>query len=464
MAVRSHQISSEFLRMVAGNIFIFTELLGVRPTWQQWQVLEAVQRGDKRIAVRSGQGPGKSMVSAIIGLWRLLNEEHKLLVVAPTMAQSKTVWLAQARKLINNQSCHPGLKRFYQFSATNIGCFGRKAEDWGAMLYTASTSSEKVQGQHAKNMDVIFEEASGISAEIEEQYEGTMKNPNALWLKIGNPNTRSCKFFDCFHRDRHKWTTFAWNAEETPDSDWFSQKANLEMLEKYGRDSDVYRIRVLGEFPHSDPDCIMSIEDLEGCFDRGRFIELSGTVNSQGVLDRQFGLDFARFGGDENVMYQRQGFAVRNWKFWAHAEPSEAVRHAFSLQKSAGWTNRGTLYVPDAGGMGQGVMHMFSEGEKRFYEFHTQRAAADSKTYDNALTEAAFGLRDLARAKKLYLPDDDLLVQQLTTRVYNMTKKGKICVEGKSDMKKRGFDSPDRAESLQMCYYDRGELAMEFAS
>jgi len=427
-------------------------------------VLEAVQRGDKRIAVRSGQGPGKSMVSAIIGLWRLLNEDHKLLVVAPTMAQTKTVWLAQARKLIMSPDCHPAFKRFYQFAAESIACFGKDKADWGAMLYTASTSAEKSQGQHAKSMDVIFEEASGISAEIEEQYEGTMKNPNALWLKIGNPNSRACKFFDCFHRDKSAWTTFAWNAEETPDSEWFSQLSNVKLASKYGRDSDVYRVRVLGEFPHTDPNCIMSINDLQDCFDESRFIKLSGMVNPQGILDRQFGLDFARFGGDENSLFQRQGYAVRDWKFWSHADPSVAVRHAFKLQKAAGWNDDNTLFVADAGGIGQGVMHMFTDEDKRIHEFHTQHVAADSKTYDNAMTEAAFHLRDLAKAGKLYLPDDDLLVQQLTTRVYHMTKQNKICLEGKDEMKKRGFESPDRAESAQMCFYDRSELEMQFAS
>jgi hypothetical protein len=463
MASRSTQISSEFLRMIASDIFVFTHLLGVEPTWQQWQALEAVQRGDKRIAIKSGQGPGKSMISAVIGLWRLLTPDHKLLLVAPTMAQAKTVWLAQCRKLVNSPKAHPALKKIYQFAATNIGVLGHRAEDWGAMLYTASTSSEKVQGQHAENMDVFFEEASGISHEIEEQYEGTMSNPNALFFKIGNPNTRSCKFFDCFNKDKRKWTHFTWNAEETPSSKWFSPLRNFELEEKYGRDSDVYRVRVLGEFPHSDPNCVLSMEDLQDCFDESRKLELFGTVNSKGMLDRQFGMDFARFGGDENVLFMRQGYAVRDWKFWAHVDPSTCVRHGFKLQSRAGWTNKDTLYVGDAGGIGQGVMHMFSDAGKQVHEFHTQHRASDYKTYDNAATEAAFRIKDLAKAGRLWLPEDSLLIDQLTTRVYNMTKKGKIILETKDEHKKRGFDSPDRADAFQMCFYDKTDLELQFA-
>lgn len=41
----------------------------------------------------------------------------------------------------------------------------------------------------------------------------------------------------------------------------------------------------------------------------------------------------------------------------------------------------------------------------------------------------------------LQLPDDDVLTSQLTSRKWSMTSKGKILLESKKDMKKRGLKS-----------------------
>ena len=42
------------------SILAFCRAMGFKPTWQQKQLLDAVQRGIKKIAVKSGQGPGKT--------------------------------------------------------------------------------------------------------------------------------------------------------------------------------------------------------------------------------------------------------------------------------------------------------------------------------------------------------------------------------------------------------------------
>lgn len=456
MASRKAELYGDFMKLIASDIYILADAIGFQPSWQQKQGMDAIMRGDRKIAIKSGQGPGKTIFSSVAGLFRLLqNENHKLLLVAPTMHQAKSVWLAQVRKLVNSQKAHPIFRKIFDCTATEVRVMGRPASDWGAMLNTASTTSEKAQGQHAENMDVFFEEASGISAELVEQYEGTMTNPNALFLQIGNPNQRTSPFFNCFHRDKHKWSCYTWNAEETPASKWFNPERNVELADKYGRTSDVYRVRVLGEFPHSDPDAIMSHEDLEGCFDRKRMIELSGTYNLFDILPMQFGLDLARFGGDENVVFQRQGYAVRNWEFWPHKDPNEVVLETFQWQRKSGWSDQECLYTVDASGIGQGVLYRFEENRKNFYEFHNHSSAYMGGEYDNQITEALFHVRDLAREKKLYIPEDPVLIEQLTSRVYHFTKKNLIVAESKDEYKKRtGLESPDRAEALSYCFYD----------
>ncbi|WP_405117956.1 hypothetical protein MHB43_21525 [Paenibacillus sp. FSL H8-0317] len=57
----------------------------------------------------------------------------------------------------------------------------------------------------------------------------------------------------------------------------------------------------------------------------------------------------------------------------------------------------------------------------------------------------------------LQLPDDDVLTSQLTARKWSMTSKGKILLESKKDMKKRGLKSPDRADAYVLTF---GEYLM----
>ncbi|WP_238353835.1 hypothetical protein [Paenibacillus sp. 23TSA30-6] len=58
----------------------------------------------------------------------------------------------------------------------------------------------------------------------------------------------------------------------------------------------------------------------------------------------------------------------------------------------------------------------------------------------------------------MQLPDDDTLISQLATRKWRMTSKGKMILESKDDMKKRGLKSPDRADAFVLTF---GEFLVE---
>lgn len=435
------------------DIFKFCALMNFRPTWQQAEVLALVQAGHKRIAVKSGQGPGKTTCSVIVGLWRTLRHVDALTVVtAPTMRQAKGVWLSECRRLM--EKADPALQRFIEVTKSSVQVAGRP--DWGVRLVTA-TRAENAQGLHQDNLSVIVEEASGIERDIIEQFQGTLTNEDALLFMIGNPNTRSCAFFDCFNSQRHRWATLTLNAEESP----IVSRENIEhMREVYGEDSDVYRIRVLGEFPLMDPNCVISSEDCERATDKRRFLECVKMHRSNGGgLAKQFGIDLARFGSDESVIYRRLGNAVMpDWRTFSKVEPGHVIEHAFKMQSEAMWSDKECWYVPDAGGMGQGVMSKLYDARKQVFEFHTQ-GASSKPDYANRMTEAWFHVADLFKKGHIYIPKDNRLIQQLSTRQYHITKKGKLIVESKEDYKKRSTDeegaSPDRADALVMAFYDQ---------
>lgn len=426
-------------------------MLNFTPTWQQEQLLGLVQRGDRQIAVRSGKGPGKTTATIPIAMWRCIQDVNALtLLTAPTMRQCREVWLGEARRMLPKAD---GLiQRLFTVTQSKIELGGNP--DWGVKTVTA-TQEENAQGFHEKNMTVIFEECSGINRALVQQFEGTASNPNALLLAIGNPNTRDCSFFDFFTSQKDYWTPLHWNAEETPASEYFDPSRNTRIGNMYGYDSDIYRIQVQGEFPSTDPSCVLSSEMLQQYTDRKLMVEAS-LFKLNGKHVKQFGIDYARFGGDENTLYRRSGNAIVEWDKYAHTDPADVTDKAFLWQKLANWKNEDCMYVPDATGMGQGMMHMFYRAGKRVLEFNNGGSAANSTEYDNLMTEAIFGFKDkMAAGEKIYIPADPILLQQLSTRQYHTTKKGRLIVESKQDYMDRGHNSPDRADGFLMAMYDQ---------
>ena len=48
------------------------------------------------------------------------------------------------------------------------------------------------------------------------------------------------------------------------------------------------------------------------------------------------------------------------------------------------------------------------------------------------------------------MPNDDELIAELVAPIYKYTSTGKIKIESKEEMKKRGIKSPDRADALAL--------------
>lgn len=76
-----------------------------------------------------------------------------------------------------------------------------------------------------------------------------------------------------------------------------------------------------------------------------------------------------------------------------------------------------------------------------------------SKWMSNLTTAMWASMRDLLDNKQIVIEDDEQTVGQLSSRKYTMTSNGKLEIESKKEMKKRGLDSPDRADALALALY-----------
>jgi len=447
---------TDFIKPLQEDIFKYADALGLVLTDQQADLLKEVQRGHKRIAAKSGNGTGKTAISCVVGSWRTIQAVDALTVVtAPTMEQCRGVWLTEFGRIMDKCK-YPVLKELFKLTKSRIVVGGR--EKWNIRFRTA-TDPKRFQGIHQANLTFIVEECSGIAADIIEAIEGNLTNQNAMMIAIGNPNTRECAFFNFFNKDRSQWVCLTFSSIDSP-------LASREFIERirsiYGEDSTPWKVRVLGEFPDMDPNCIISIEDLEKCLktDRNQAIRVPRKYNSQIIPARQFGLDYARFGDDESVKVKRFGEAMLDMSYFMGLEPRNLNRSAMKDQVEMGWSNQETVFCADANGMGDGVMIDFHEAGRRVHEFKAQHKAKRSQEFANKATESWFQFAKKCHeaasgGKPVHLLNDPMMFEQLSTRQYKMSSKGLLELESKDRYKDRtSRGSPDRADAVCMAYYD----------
>ena len=481
------------LKEMQTDIYSVCRYMNFEPSWQQWDVMQAVQvatRGypspsrpsiSKRadngnlgcpwVAVKSGQGPGKTSAGAPISVFRTIQAEGAPVnVTAPTMQQCREVWLAEFCRVLGK--AHPMLQRFIVPTKSRVIVGGD--DKWGIKFVT-SARAENAQGRHHPYMTWLADEFSGIIRALCVQIEGTLSNiegedMNGMFLGFGNPNSRDCYFFDCFNIDRERWWTYTMNAEESP-SHIVSPKRNQLLADKYGRDSDIYRVRVLGEFPHSDPNTVMSSEDLEAC-SRTDPDECKsfGLHEVYGIVRpiRQIGIDFARYGGDENTVFFREGNTIVAWKTWIHTDPNDALDEIFRMRSELGWHADDPYWCFDAGGLGQGIARRIvrAAGDGKCMEFHSGSTITGSSDFFDKITEAFFTLALLVKRRQVCIPLDNRTNRQLSGRKFGVAdKRGRSCLRVESTeeyvkrvMRDAGVDvrgqiSPDRAVGIVLAYY-----------
>ena len=62
----------------------------------------------------------------------------------------------------------------------------------------------------------------------------------------------------------------------------------------------------------------------------------------------------------------------------------------------------------------------------------------------------------------MHIPDDDTLIQEITGIRYKYLSTGKLKVESKDEMKRRGQRSPDVADAFVLTFAQQGASAMGY--
>ena len=214
------------------------------------------------------------------------------------------------------------------------------------------------------------------------------------------------------------------------------------MIEQYGEDSTVARVEVLGEFPKADDDAVIPIDLARTAIDR----DVSLTA-SEPII---WGLDVARFGGDNSALCIRQGNTVFEIKTFKSMDLMQLCGAIKNLYDDATALETPQEILVDVIGLGAGVVDRLAEQNLPVRGINVAEAPSTRKNYLNLRAELWFAVKDWLVQRNCRLPNDDELVAELAAPSYKYTSTGKIKIESKDEMKKRGIKSPDKADALAL--------------
>jgi hypothetical protein len=424
------------------------ELVGksIEP-WQR-KVLQMIREGlplgkAVRIAVASGHGIGKTALVSWICLWAMSTcRDCRGVLTASNESQLASRNRAEIRKWFR---LFRG-RMFFDLTATALISADRAHEQtWRLdLLPWNEHRPESFADLHnqGRRIVVIMDEASVIPPIIWQTIEPIMTDVNTeiVWLVCGNPLHNTGPFRECFGRFAHRWQRLQVDARTVSIAD-------AAQIAEWAQDHDVnsyfFMTRVRGEFPSASALQFIPSDLVDEAMTR----EVVRQPNDPLVL----GVDVARFGDDSSVIYPRRGLDARSILPLVFQGISTDRLEDQILQFCS--QHRVEVIFIDGGGVGAGVVdHLLNRHNLPVedIQFGGRANRSDQILFANRRAEMWGAMRE--GLKYLSIPNSNELRAQLIGPEFDYNLRGEIQLEKKSDMKKRGLQSPDLADALALTF------------
>ena len=174
----------------------------------------------------------------------------------------------------------------------------------------------------------------------------------------------------------------------------------------------------------------------------------SPTLPNQGEENVVIAVDVARFGSDKSVILRRRGMAVEDIQAYRGLDTMKLAGHvanAIQLHKPA-------VVMIDEVGIGAGVVDRLREQGYHVQGVNVGMAAQDSEHYANLRAEAFWDLHNLFLRGDVTIPPDGELVGQLAGLRYTFNSLGRVVMESKEEVRRRGGASPDKADAMMLAF------------
>lgn len=396
-----------------------------------------------RMAVASGHGIGKSAITAWLACWILATRPNsKGVVTANTASQLETKTWAEITKWMKRSV----IGSLFECTSTSITS-KESPETWRMDALTCrEENAESFAGLHAASSTpfYIFDEASAIPEAVYDVAEGGLTDGEPMMFLFGNPTRNSGRFFEVFHRRAKFWDTRTIDSRTVQIT---NKKQIANWAEEYGEDSDFFKVRVRGEFPSSGADQFIPVARVREAMERG-------APESNPATCAVVGVDVARFGDDDTVIFTRigrDGVSVPLKRFHGLdtvqvvGKVKEHVRH---LRNKLGIPK---VYVfVDEGGVGGGSVDILKTDGFPVRGVNFSQSPDDKDKYPGKREEMWDRMGEWL--KEGSLQKDTELEEDLVSPTYQFDVHGRRKLESKKEMKKRGLRSPDSADALALTF------------
>jgi hypothetical protein len=449
------------------------ECIGAKPSEQQKELLMSlVNPKRKKYTARSGHGCGKDAFASWAILWFMVTRPFpKIVCVAPTKHQLRDILWAEIHKWLRQSK----VKDEFKWNSERIHHINHK-EEWFAVALSVNAKAspeeqaETLAGHHATHQLIVVDEASGVPDPVYLPLEGALTSQDNKVILIGNMTKNTGYFFDThFHPEfKNAWEKFHWSSEDSTNvaTDYVDY-----MKTKYGVDSNVYRIRVLGEPPleGTDGQVVIPFHWANQC--------IGNEVHIPEDALKIIGVDVAGRGGDKSVVMPRRGMEILPYHEYDkvnHCDLGEFIKVTASLEKASG-------IGIDENGIGFGVTDWLI----RYYEKINPKMVkgvnvtresfkvspvTGKKLFYQLRDDLWWKMRERCMNSQYSFPDNEqgrTLVNELSLPHYDINPStGVIKVESKKSFRGRAMRdgrkilSPDHAEALLMTevfFTDDGE-------
>ena len=426
-----------------------TFVRGSHITWQQYLIFLSFEKAlrnqaSKTITIASGRGIGKSTSLSMILLYFLFAyPDCQIPCTAPGFQQLYDVLWKEIALWI--QRMPPLIRSLYQWESSHIR-IAESPATWFARAKTASKENpEALSGVHADYVLALVDEASAVADPIFESAQGIFSSPNPFLLMISNPTQRRGYFFRSHHSNKSQWQALQFSSEESPVVDH-------ELVLRYaddGKDTDKYRINVLGEFPKED------------VIDGHSYIQLiqESSIRMEPLpaqarwQDPILGVDPAGEGRDKTALTIRDNF-------FAQVIATEAISNAKSvtnliIQACDKFLIRNPKNIVidnfgPGGDVGKELVIAKGWNSTSVNVRDKPDNEDDQELYVNKKAEMYWKLKQWLERGGILINNPELKAELLTIRFRRTETNGKIQIMSKREMSALGLRSPDLAESLAL--------------
>lgn len=411
---------------------------------KQREIIRAVFN-ERRVAVKSGHGVGKTMLAALAAVGFIITHRPSFVITTsaswPNLAmvlwpQLRYVIRRTVKNLHNQGIVLPG--RLMQLEW--------ELDDRWKVFGISAKEPEGFGGHHNDHVMVIVDEASALSEEVDKALSGLLTGKHDRRLEIGNPLRRTGPFYQ--HFKDPDWRTFTIDSRESPNvvagrtiipglatREWVDQ-----MTRDWGEGSSVFQSRVAGEFPDETDEILIASKWLDA---------LPEKLKSSGE-PRILGADIARTGADRTVCWIRKGGQVVAVKWWQGLDLMATSGRILAIAKEF----RVDIIFVDSIGLGAGVVDRLHEvGEKTVVGVNVSEAAKDTRAFANKRAELHWKLRTAIQSGALGMTKEERrLLGEGTDIRYMFNSRGQIQIEPKDDVKARLGRSPDFVDALAISF------------